>query len=152
MEEMLYADDLIWNDPDRHAFDPRRIAWIEVANSNALARYCRGGQAAAKEAVEVRRVSPQRVELDVALESPGFVILADSFYPGWTLTVDDRPTPILRANRMMRGRRPRGGSPPARVRIPAALLRDRQGRQPRRPPRAHRMPRLVLPRAAAIGE
>lgn len=103
MEEMLYAGDLIWNDPDRHAFDPRRYAWIEVADSGPLARFCRGGPVSTSEAVEVRRVDPQRVELDVTLESPGIVVLADAFYPGWTLTVDERPAEILRTNRMMRG-------------------------------------------------
>ena len=51
----------------------------------------------------MREVRPERVELDVTLERPGIVVLADVYYPGWSLTVDEKPTPILRANRMMRG-------------------------------------------------
>jgi uncharacterized membrane protein YfhO len=46
---------------------------------------------------------PQRVELTAVLETPGLVVVADVFYPGWTLTVDGRPAPILRTNRAMRG-------------------------------------------------
>ena len=47
--------------------------------------------------------NPQRVELDVTLESPGIVVLADVYYPGWELTIDDVPAPIYRINRLMRG-------------------------------------------------
>ena len=53
--------------------------------------------------MKIRPVTPQRVELDVVMESPGFVVIADAVYPGWALTVDDRPAEILRTNRMMRG-------------------------------------------------
>ncbi|MGO9846361.1 MAG: YfhO family protein [Methylocella sp.] len=37
------------------------------------------------------------------------VILADTYYPGWRLTIDGKPAPILRANRMMRGAAVRAG-------------------------------------------
>ena len=47
--------------------------------------------------------SPQRVELVATLQSPGIVVLCDVYYPGWKLTVDERPAPIYRANWMMRG-------------------------------------------------
>jgi uncharacterized membrane protein YfhO len=39
----------------------------------------------------------------VRLHHPGIVILADAYYPGWRLTINGRPAPILRANQMMRG-------------------------------------------------
>jgi uncharacterized membrane protein YfhO len=53
--------------------------------------------------VQVSYPSPQRVELDVTLEAPGIVVLADTFYPGWKLTIDGKPAAIYRANRLMRG-------------------------------------------------
>lgn len=28
----------------------------------------------------------------------GILFLSDNFYPGWTATIDDQPTPIYRAN------------------------------------------------------
>jgi hypothetical protein len=103
MEEMLYKGDPLWTDPDRIVYDPRSIAWIETANPQSLARYRTGRRTSSNETVTVREVSPVRVELDASLEQPGLVILADALYPGWTLTVNNKPAPILRANRMMRG-------------------------------------------------
>jgi len=46
---------------------------------------------------------PQRVEIDVTLERPGLLVLADAYYPGWRASVDGRPAAILRTNRAMRG-------------------------------------------------
>jgi hypothetical protein len=44
-------------------------------------------------------------ELVVETEAPadGFLLLADTFYPGWTAAVDGTPTPIYRANHSVRG-------------------------------------------------
>ncbi len=103
MEEMLYAADPLWNDPTRHVYDPSRVAWVEVEDTNSLARFHPGGAVGASETVAVRYPSPERAELDVTLERPGVVVLADALYPGWTLTVDDKPATIIRTNRMMRG-------------------------------------------------
>ena len=103
MEEMLYAADPFWNETTRISYDPRLAAWFEVADRTPLARFMTRGPAGPGEAVTVRPISPREVELHVTLDRPGFVILADVYYPGWTLTIDGTPAPILRANRMMRG-------------------------------------------------
>jgi uncharacterized membrane protein YfhO len=44
-----------------------------------------------------------RVELKASLERRGIVVLSDVYYSGWRLTIDGRPAPLYRANRMMRG-------------------------------------------------
>ena len=53
----------------------------------------------------VRRLAepdPQTIVLEANLAAPGFVIVADTFYPGWTATVDDVPTTIHPANLLFR--------------------------------------------------
>jgi hypothetical protein len=56
-----------------------------------------------RERVTVEKIAPDRVAISVQLQDPGVVILADVYYPGWTLTMDGREAEILRVNRMMRG-------------------------------------------------
>ena len=103
MQEILYGADPFWNDPNRVLYDPRTHAWLDTSDLRTLAGALSGMRALASETVTVTRHEPQRVELDASLDSPGLVILADVYYPGWTLTIDGRPAPIYRANRLMRG-------------------------------------------------
>jgi len=53
----------------------------------------------------VRRLAepdPQTIVLGANLDRPGFVLVADTFYPGWTAKVDDVPTAIHPANLLFR--------------------------------------------------
>ena len=50
-------------------------------------------------------VSYQRnsVTIEVEAERPGVLVLHDLYYPGWEVTVDGEPQPILRTNLLFRG-------------------------------------------------
>jgi uncharacterized membrane protein YfhO len=42
--------------------------------------------------------NPQRIEIAVQAAADGYLVLLDTFYPGWTASIDGRPTPIYPAN------------------------------------------------------
>jgi hypothetical protein len=52
----------------------------------------------------------QRVNIQASLDSPGILVLADSFYPGWNAYVNGRQEKIYRANLFFRGVRLSAGT------------------------------------------
>jgi hypothetical protein len=44
------------------------------------------------------RDTPNRVTIRAILDAPGYLVVADTWYPGWQATVDGVPTEVLRAN------------------------------------------------------
>jgi hypothetical protein len=83
--------------------DPDRTAWLDAAKRVELTAYPPGTPPLPSEIPAITVYDAHQVALDVALERPGLVILADIFSPDWHLTIDGSPAPILRANLMMRG-------------------------------------------------
>jgi hypothetical protein len=59
-------------------------------------------QVPARESVKVVRQGPSRVKAEVELAAPGYLVLADTYYPGWRATVDGQETTILPANHAFR--------------------------------------------------
>ncbi len=103
MQEIVYADDPIWHDETQHVFDPHKLVWVDNDHLSELASSLSQGPSRDWERVDVTYPSPQTAVLEATLESPGIVVLADVFYPGWELSIDGKPAPIYRVNRMMRG-------------------------------------------------
>lgn len=52
--------------------------------------------------VAISRYDLNEVTLAVNLDDAGFVVLADTYYPGWRATVDGQPTAVYRANSVVR--------------------------------------------------
>jgi hypothetical protein len=52
---------------------------------------------------------PNRVTIRAALDAPGYLVLADTWYPGWRATVDGESVEILRANYAFRAVRLEAG-------------------------------------------
>jgi hypothetical protein len=103
IQEILYADDPLWHDATMRAFDPRALAWIDTDKRTELGPYLSGRPSGPTETVTVTYPRPDRAELEASLESPGLVVLADVYYPGWELLIDGKPAPIHVVNRLMRG-------------------------------------------------
>ncbi len=78
-------------------FDPRRVVLLTDGAPLALEQVD-----SARERVEIAEYQPERVVLNVRADARGYVILADSWYPGWEVTVDGVPAPIHRADFIFR--------------------------------------------------
>jgi hypothetical protein len=94
---------------NRREFNLRAIAFVETDQPRSLAGYASRTLPGPAESVAVTRHEPRRVELLANLERPGLVVLADTYSPGWHLTIDGEPAPIYRTNRLMRGAAVRAG-------------------------------------------
>ncbi|HVJ82084.1 MAG TPA: hypothetical protein VNC50_13530 [Planctomycetia bacterium] len=93
----------IWNSSaERVEFPLRSSVMLESAQPAKLTDYISGGPTAPSETPIFRRYEPGRVEIEVSLERPGFLVLADAYFAGWQARSGDRTLPILRANRAMR--------------------------------------------------
>jgi hypothetical protein len=61
-----------------------------------------GSPTAGPSTVAITRYALNRVQLRANMAAPGFVVLADSYYPGWLATLDGLSTPLYRANSLLR--------------------------------------------------
>jgi hypothetical protein len=100
---LIYMNDPFWSERGQPVLDLRQTALIETNDKESLKGFLSWTAVGAGESVVVVKYEPQRVELKSSLDRPGLVILADTYYSGWRLTIDGKPAPIFRANRMMRG-------------------------------------------------
>ncbi|MEW5961376.1 MAG: YfhO family protein, partial [Chloroflexota bacterium] len=82
-------------------FDPAQ-QWVRLAQSQEQISFSVAGQPAASDRARIVSYQPERVEIAVALESPGWLILTDAAYPGWQATLDGRPVEIMPANLLFR--------------------------------------------------
>ena len=55
------------------------------------------------ESVEVREPRPALIEMDATLNCRAMVILADTWFPGWSAAVDGKPARIWEADGALRG-------------------------------------------------
>lgn len=49
-------------------------------------------------AAEMVADGSERIQIQATLTAPGYLVLSDAYYPGWSAWVDDRPAPLLPAN------------------------------------------------------
>ena len=103
IEEILYPNDHYWYDDTKVSFDPRDLAWVSGDDISEVRPKLSDRLPANSEKVTVTYPTPTQVVLEVDVESPGLVVLADIHYPGWELEIDGKPAKIYRVNQLMRG-------------------------------------------------
>lgn len=77
------------------ALDPRQVAVVEDGPPLT-------GGTMFREATVLRH-SPNRIEVQVDLDKPGFLILSEVWYPGWQATADGELLQVFRAAGLLRG-------------------------------------------------
>jgi hypothetical protein len=75
-------------------FDPRQVAYVEQPVN--LPSDCRG-------TVRITDEIPTRIVVAAQMETPGLMVLADSWNTGWRAYLNGGPVPILRTNYAIRG-------------------------------------------------
>jgi hypothetical protein len=78
------------------AFDRRSTVVLEERPDPAF--LADGARAAVADGVVIDRYEPDAVSLAVSLASRGWLVLADTWHPGWEALVDGAPARVLRAN------------------------------------------------------
>ncbi len=82
------------------AFDPAEEVVLEGDGIPGSAR--NGIRAYREERVVIVSYRPERVEIAVSLDSPGYLVLSDAWYPGWQAMMDGQQAEIYRANVLFR--------------------------------------------------
>jgi hypothetical protein len=81
-------------------FDPTRE--VVLAGASGSEQTVEGVGEGLDESAIVSAYEPERVEVLVTLQEPGYLVLSDTYYPGWKASVDGQPEPLLRANLLFR--------------------------------------------------
>jgi hypothetical protein len=88
------ARSVLWRTIDR--FDSRHQALAEAPADELPATISNG-------TVERLSYRPNHADLDVTCEAACYLVLCDTYYPGWLATVDGQKTAIYRTDAMVRG-------------------------------------------------
>ena len=75
-------------------FDPsREVLLHDMARTEVAA-----ADGAPAGSAQISNEGPTSIDFSVDALTDGYVVLADAYYPGWSVTVDGSATPLLRAN------------------------------------------------------
>jgi hypothetical protein len=83
--------------PDGTPFEPRDTALVEEGADRVFAPLADG------DGVELAEVSARELRINVRAAQPAFLVIGDSFYPGWKARLDGELVGLQRANFVQRG-------------------------------------------------
>jgi len=82
-------------------FDPANML-VRLPNDDEPVGLAFSGQPSPSDAATIVLYTPERVEIETTLDSPGWLLLTDTYYPGWQASIDGQPVDILQANVLFR--------------------------------------------------
>ena len=85
--------------PDGSPFDPRVTALVSPADGGVAARrYASGAMQATVDAI-----GDGRIAVTASSDSGGFLVLSETYYPGWSARLDDVTVPVRRTDYSLQG-------------------------------------------------
>lgn len=78
------------------SFDPREEALVDSGSLPETVASTEGS-------VAVTRYEPNRISLKTKNDNPGFLVLSEIYYPGWTASIDGKRVRVHRTNYVLRG-------------------------------------------------
>ncbi len=88
--------------PEQPARRVQKLATLWPSGAPAASSTPLAAAAAAEDAVTIQKYEAGRIRVHASLRSDGYLLLADSYYPGWHASVDGKPAQIERANGLFR--------------------------------------------------
>jgi hypothetical protein len=82
-------------------FDPAQKL-VRLADEGEPTGLITTGETSPQDSATIVSYEPEQVEIAVTLDSPGWLVLVDTNYPGWQATVDGQPAKILQVDIMFR--------------------------------------------------
>lgn len=98
----LPDDDAVLGSLVDPAFAPREVVFATAADAATAGLEPARSGAAGERTVRFTHDSPAAIDLDVGPGRAPWLVLTDTFLPGWTATVDGAPVPIGRADHALR--------------------------------------------------
>jgi hypothetical protein len=102
-QQVVQGDDAALRAITRPAFDPRDVVVTERPVAGVPEAGIAPRRAGPPGEARIERYEPDRVVLRARTGHAGMVVLADTYFPGWTAKVDGRDTPVERVNYVLRG-------------------------------------------------
>jgi hypothetical protein len=90
------------------SFDPEKTVYIsEKESTKLLGEFIwepdADGEVVFEGQVEFLDYQPNRIDLKTHLNQAAFLVLSDSYYPGWKVLVNGKEKPLLRVDYILRG-------------------------------------------------
>lgn len=83
------------------AFDPRQTVAL-MHRPGERSGLVVAGRSSSQDQAVITHYEPERVEIQAVLTSPGWLVLTDTYYPGWLALVNGQPAEIEPANLLFR--------------------------------------------------